>query len=99
MRARRDGPAPPYDPMVNAIEAIRDPGALVDAFDRWRQSGDTPGFVDGSDVASIYFNPDGVVAEISLSSDDYEEVFDYDAFEPILRSWQRVWNSRTEPTR
>lgn len=99
VRARRDGAAPPYDPMVNAIEAIGDPGPLVEAFDRWRQSGETPGFVDGSDVASIYFNPDGVVAEISLSSDDHEELMEFDAFEPVLRSWQRAWSARAESAR
>lgn len=97
LRARRAGPAPPYDPFVRVIEAIRDPGVVVAAFDRWLTTHEAPGFIAGENVASLYFESYGVIAEISLSKEDFEERVGYDAFEPILRSWQRAWAERDHP--
>ncbi|WP_375402674.1 hypothetical protein [uncultured Sphingomonas sp.] len=79
------------------IEAIGDPGEVILAFGRQRSTGDTLGFIAGVDVASLYFESDCVVAEISLSKEDFEERISYDAFKPILRSWQRAWASRNHP--
>lgn len=92
--ARRVGPGPPYDPLVRAIEAIRDPREVIAAFDHWRITGETPGFIAGVDVASLYFEPDSVIAEVSPSTEDFEERIGYAAFEPILRSWQAAWDGR-----
>lgn len=98
LRAVRDGSVSLYNPMVRAIEAIRDPAVVAEAFHQLKTTGKVPGFVAGVDVASIYLEADAVVAEISLSSEDFEERISHDAFEPILSLWQQVWNARTKST-
>jgi hypothetical protein len=78
-------------PLLDAIRAIQDPSAVAEAFAAARLRQLPTPFYAGANVAGLTLDADGVLAELDLPDDSYEQRLTLDAFEPMLRAWEQAW--------
>jgi hypothetical protein len=86
-----------FCPVWNGIKAIQDPARFTALYER-AIAGDTSviGEGDGLNDAGLDITATGVLAELDIGMDTYEQELTFEEFAPILAVWQKAWAAAQE---
>jgi hypothetical protein len=80
-------------PIMDAIWSVQDPAPARAAFEQARAGRLAEPLEQYMNAAGFTLDNDGVLAELDLPEDSYEQRLSLEGFEPILQAWEQAWQA------